>query len=113
MGISFNNDEKKRFEIALNQMLNNSLFGFVVFKDDKIVFVNKNASKLIGYSREEILKFQKDDLSKMNVLRRIISPFIRKIFLFLLNNLENMNHSIHNRINFYYALLTKKIKLFG
>ena len=109
LGISFNNDEKKRFEIALNQMLNNSLFGFVVFKDDKIVFVNKNASKLIGYSREEILKFQKDDLSKI-IHQEDISLFIKQFreyesfdsqsHKFLLRIINKENKTIWLKANF-------------
>ncbi len=65
IAISFNNDEKKKFELALNQMLNNSLFGFVVFSKDKVVFVNKNVSNLIGYSKSEILSFTKNEIEKI------------------------------------------------
>ena len=102
LAISINNDEKKRFEIALHKMLNNSLFGFVIFKDEKIVFVNENASKLIGFSKEEILSFTKDDIA------RIVYPDDIELFIKQYREYETYNPSLHK---FIFRIVNKSGKI--
>ncbi len=49
--------ERKRLEKAYKLLVDNSLQGLVIYKDSKIVFANKKARQLTGYSFEELYSF--------------------------------------------------------
>ena len=65
LGVGRDVTERKQVEEAYHLLVEHSLQGLVIIQDERIVFANRAAADIVGYSVEELLAFSAEDLYKL------------------------------------------------
>jgi len=63
--IIVNISEKKKAEEAYHALVENSLQGFVIIQNGKIVFANEPLLRMTGYDRKQLYTFSYEDMARM------------------------------------------------